>query len=282
MLDFEARVRTLPQVTSVASVSGRPMSPGSTGMGIVAGERPDESRDIPWASWRRITGDYFRTMGVSLLKGLTFGEQDLIARPWRIIVSQRLADLLWPGEDPVGRQAILWKGQGNQKAEVIGVVGNMRERGLSQPPTLAVYLPAYGAGRSHVLCDSHHGTHRDDRADAAHDARRHRSGASARQRPDARRDRVGVDCVEAVHGRPAERICGDRADAGARRDLRRDLVCRVATDRGIGVRLALGASHDRVFRFVIVQGMKPVVVSIAFAPSPRCSCRTWSRIFSSA
>ena len=111
MLDFETRVRSLPQVTSVASVSGRPMSPGSTGMGIVAAERPDESRDIPWASWRRITGDYFKTMGVPLLKGRTFGEQDLIARPWRVIVSQRLADLLWPGGDPVGRRRILWKGR---------------------------------------------------------------------------------------------------------------------------------------------------------------------------
>ena len=155
MLDFESRVRTLPQVTSVASASGRPMSPGSTGMGIVAGERPDESREIPWASWRLITGDYFNTMGVPLLKGRTFGEQDLIAKPWRIIVSQRLADLLWPGEDPVGRQAILWKGQGNRTAEVIGVAGNMRERGLSQPPTLAVHLPAYGSGSDHMFFAIH-------------------------------------------------------------------------------------------------------------------------------
>ena len=54
-------------------------------------------------------------MGVPLLKGRTFTEQDLIARPWRIIVSQRLADQLWPGENPVGRQALLWRGQGNRK-----------------------------------------------------------------------------------------------------------------------------------------------------------------------
>ena len=100
-------------------------------MGIVAAERPDVSREIPWASWRLITRDYFKTMGVPLLKGRTFDERDLIAKPWRIIVSQRLADLLWPGENPVGRQALLWKGQGDNPAEVIGVVGNMRERGLA-------------------------------------------------------------------------------------------------------------------------------------------------------
>jgi putative ABC transport system permease protein len=44
-LDFESRLRGLPQVLSVASVSGSPMSPGSTGMGIVAAERPDAARD---------------------------------------------------------------------------------------------------------------------------------------------------------------------------------------------------------------------------------------------
>ncbi len=60
-------------------------------------------------------------------------------------MSKRLADELWPGKNPIGQTAILWKGQGNLPAEVIGVVGNMRERGLEQQPTLAVYFPAYGA-----------------------------------------------------------------------------------------------------------------------------------------
>ena len=264
MLDFESRVRSLPQVTSVASVSGRPMSPGSTGMGIVAGERPDESREIPWASWRLITGDYFNTMGVPLLKGRTFGEQDLIAKPWRIIVSQRLADLLWPGEDPVGRQAILWKGQGNRKAEVIGVVGNMRERGLSQPPTLAVYLPAYGSGSDHMFFAIH------------------TTAPTETLVPMLRATLAAIDpelplanvqtLDEIVSASTASRrftvvllsvfaaIALTLALVGIY-GVTSYAVSRQTAE--IGVRLALGASHDRVFRFVIVQGMKPVVVGIA-------------------
>ena len=54
--------------------------------------------------------------------------------------------MLWPGEDPIARQANLWEGQGARPAEIVGVVGNMRERGLDSEPTLAVYLPYYGAG----------------------------------------------------------------------------------------------------------------------------------------
>lgn len=66
------------------------------------------------------------------------------------MVSKRLAELLWPGIDPIGQRAFLWKGQGDDPAEVIGVVGNMRERDLAADPTLAVYLPYYGSGRSPI------------------------------------------------------------------------------------------------------------------------------------
>ena len=63
-----------------------------------------------------------------------------------IVISRRLAGLLWPGQDPVGRHGVLWKGQSNLEAEVIGVVGDQRERGLEQDPTLTVYLPYYAGG----------------------------------------------------------------------------------------------------------------------------------------
>jgi predicted permease len=140
-----ARVEALPDVVSGAAVSARPLSPGSTGMGIVAADAPSSDAAVPWASWRIVTKDYFKAMGLPLVAGRGFTEQDIIEKPWRIVISKRLADELWPGRNPVGQTATMWKGQGNLPAEVIGVVGNMRERGLEQRPTLAVYFPAYGA-----------------------------------------------------------------------------------------------------------------------------------------
>ncbi len=145
------RTTALPQVASAAAVSTRPLSGGSTGLGIIAdGQDSGENGSVPWASWRLISKDYFNTMGLPLLRGRTFSELDRIAEPWRAIISERVAELLWPGEDPIGRQAILWAGQSNLPAEIIGVVGDMRERGLDSEPTLAVYLPIYGAGWSSV------------------------------------------------------------------------------------------------------------------------------------
>jgi len=144
--DFMTRARHIPGVTAVAAVSGRPLSDGSTGLGLARPGAPDSGRDVPWATWRLVTPDYFRAMGVPLLRGRTFTAQDRVkeGQPNRVVISKRAADLLYPGEDPVGRQVILWKGQGDRPGEVVGVVGDMRERDLSDSPTLAVYLPYRG------------------------------------------------------------------------------------------------------------------------------------------
>jgi putative ABC transport system permease protein len=145
-LNLIARLRSLPEVVSVAAVSGRPLSRGSTGLGIGVADQPDTpGAAVPWATWRIVTPDYFKAMGLPLLAGRGFTDQDVISKPWRTVISKRTADLLWPGQDPIGRTAILWKGQTNVRGEIIGVVGNMRERGLENDPTLAVYFPAGGA-----------------------------------------------------------------------------------------------------------------------------------------
>ena len=146
---FTERIEGMPQVLSAAAVHSPPLRGGATGMGIVSAERADEmAESVPWASWRLITDDYFRTLGLPLLKGRTFTDADIVGEPWRVVVSERLADLLWPDQDPVGRQAVLWAGQSNRPAEVIGVVADMRERSLADEPTLAVYIPYGGASWS--------------------------------------------------------------------------------------------------------------------------------------
>jgi putative ABC transport system permease protein len=144
---FLDRVGTVPGVQSVAAMNSRPIVGWDPGMGIVSSEKPDgDNGKFPWAGWRIVSGDYFRTMGIPMLKGRTFNQHDVMGKPWRVIISKRLADTLWPGEDPVGHQALLWKGQNNFPAEIIGVVGNQRERGLEADPTLTVYMPSYGSG----------------------------------------------------------------------------------------------------------------------------------------
>jgi putative ABC transport system permease protein len=139
-----ARVEAMPEVASVGSVSGRMLVGGGTGMGFAGADRPIETAAIPWATWRIVTKDYFRAIGLTLKRGRGFTEQDVIAKPWRVVIGESLARRIWGGDDPIGKTARLWTGQGERKGEVIGVVSDMREHRLDDGPTLSVYLPAYG------------------------------------------------------------------------------------------------------------------------------------------
>jgi predicted permease len=149
LVELVRRMRATPQIQAAGAVHLRPLQGSGTGMGFGAADRPDATGDqIPWAGWRLVTDGYFRTMGLPLIAGRDFTDQDRIGEPWKVIVSKRIAETLWPGQSAVGRQLVLWKGQGQSIGEVIGVVGDMRDWSLTDDPTYSVYLPIYGAGMS--------------------------------------------------------------------------------------------------------------------------------------
>jgi predicted permease len=146
---FTDGASSLPGVLSSAAVNSRPIVGWDPGMGVGAVGQPDApGAQVPWAGWRIATPGYFRTMGIPLLQGRVFTDQDVLGKPWRVVISKRVAELLWPGQNPVGRRMAIWKEQGNSTAEVIGVVADQRERGLDSEPTRTVYLPSNGAGFS--------------------------------------------------------------------------------------------------------------------------------------
>jgi putative ABC transport system permease protein len=120
-------------------------------MGIVAVPAAAAAQGPPpWAGWRIVSPNYFRAIGLPLLRGRAFEETDQPieadrgqpAPPRRVIISQRLAKLLFANEDAIGKRVALW-GNSAFDAEVIGVVADSRERGPAAGPTLTVYLP-YG------------------------------------------------------------------------------------------------------------------------------------------
>lgn len=260
--DLLARLEQLPGVLSAATVSGRPLSPGSTGMGIGAADQPDVAgSDVPWATWRIVTKDYFKAIGLPLLAGRTFNEQDTIGKPWRAVVSKRVADLLWPGQDPIGRTAILWKGQSNRPAEIIGVVGNMRERGLEADPTLAVYFPSSGAASASMQIVMHTQSRPQDIVPAV------------RTVVNSVDPNLPISDVRTLEEIVTASVATRRltmtllvifgglalvlALAGIYGVLSYSVTRRTSE---IGVRLALGAEHRQVLRVIIGQGMRPVVI----------------------
>ena len=142
------RARGVPGVISAAAVSGRPLSDGSTGSPSLCRERTWREATCRGARGDGYSPDYFRAMGVPLLRGRAFTDADVIAgEQMTAVVSERVVKQLFDGQDPIGRDLIVWKGQGDRHAGIVGVVGDMRERGLDNQPTLAVYFPYRGLTR---------------------------------------------------------------------------------------------------------------------------------------
>jgi hypothetical protein len=105
-----AQIRAMPQVSSAAVVHIRPMNGAGTGMGFGAADRPEATgKEIPWAGWRIVSNEYFKTLGLPIIAGRDFTEHDKIGAPWKVIISNRIAQLLWPGENAIGRQLVLWR-----------------------------------------------------------------------------------------------------------------------------------------------------------------------------
>jgi predicted permease len=151
MAQFLDRVEALPPVVNAAAVHIRPLASGSTGLGFVRPDEPEPEGGIPWASWRLITPGYFETIGVPVLSGRDFTRDDFALMEtgaYPTIISERIAEELWPGENPLGRTITLWAGQTERPGEILGVVGNMRERGIDDGPTYAVYFPFVAPGWS--------------------------------------------------------------------------------------------------------------------------------------
>jgi putative ABC transport system permease protein len=132
-------------VQSAAIGTSAPFTPGVRAGGRVRDRRAASDTSIG-AIEHVVSADYFRTLGVPLMTGRSFGAGDTLESPRVAIVSESLARALWPGANPIG-QTIEWNGA--RPAEVIGVVGDVRGAdgqgprggGLDRNPGSAAYFP---------------------------------------------------------------------------------------------------------------------------------------------
>lgn len=92
------------------------------------------------ADWRAVTPGYFDALRVPILRGEGFSSATSPDSPRVVVVSQTLADRLWPGQDAVGKR-VFWGGTTGVPRTVIGVSGDIRDVRLDEPAPPLLFVP---------------------------------------------------------------------------------------------------------------------------------------------
>jgi putative ABC transport system permease protein len=262
--EFLPKVAALPGVQSVAAIDTLPMDGGGSEQPIVVEGRPAEvfalQRNV---SVRRATPNYFRTMGIPLKAGRDFTIADTSNAKSVAVISEAMAKLFWPGESVIGKRfrisftpEIVW--------QVVGVVGDIKERGLDVlEPVAMVYQPiaqdaddqvslvvrgvsgtaGLGPAVTHVMAGI-------DPALPVEDVRTMQDIVETT----LSQHRFSMWLFAALAG-----LAFLLASVGIYSVLTYSVRSRV---REVGVRIALGASRGDVLRLIIVEGMQPTLIGV--------------------
>ena len=133
-------VRSLPGVESAAYTSGLPMVMTGGIAGIRIPGREQENRRRAGVSWRVVTPQFFSTLRIPLRSGRDVEDGDTRDRQLVAVVSEAFAARYWPNEDPLGK--VFEQPNRNRSYTVVGVVGDIKVRGLERTSEPQMYFPA--------------------------------------------------------------------------------------------------------------------------------------------
>jgi putative ABC transport system permease protein len=137
------RVKALPGVESAAEVTPLPLSgDGRQAPFIVEGRPVVASNEVPLTDLASVSPGYFETMGIRLLRGRYFTEQDKEDGAQVAIIDESMARRFWPDEDPIGKRLKIGPADPNSPwLQIVGVVGHLKNYGVTEESRIQVFRP---------------------------------------------------------------------------------------------------------------------------------------------
>lgn len=152
------RVRAVPGVDAVALADTYPLNPNQPWSRRVAlgEERPPETERGPTADFRIVSPSYFETVGIRRVEGRLFDDDDRDPRRPVAVVNRAFARALFPGRSPLGEKVTF--ANGNASWIILGVVEDVRQRGLGVEPRPELFVPMAlsGMGDKRLLVRAAH------------------------------------------------------------------------------------------------------------------------------
>jgi putative ABC transport system permease protein len=264
-LDFMDRLRALPGVTGVGIVNNIPLDEGTGGGRFITDSMEPASGGV-LLDQNFTGGDYFQVMGIDLLRGRAFTNDEAVTPNSNIIISRSAADRLWPDQDPIGQRIRRPSGP-ELWFTVVGVVEDVKQDDWRDAGEAIVYFPLTGPLPTAWAMSSPAYVVKSPRAESLGREVREFVRQVAPEAPVyreytmaflARRSMVQLSFTTLTLG-----VVSGLAMLLGAVGLYGVLSYTVAErTREIGVRMALGASAAAVRRLVVSQGAKVVAVGV--------------------
>jgi putative ABC transport system permease protein len=135
------KIVAVPGVASVGAASTLPFKIDEVQEFIIGGRSPITQGKEPSANYYIVSPEYFRAMGIPLIEGRLFSDNDAKNAPRVALINETLARVYFPNEDPIGKRIDISKGGFGTWREIVGVVGGVKHYGLDSKTTMQIYEP---------------------------------------------------------------------------------------------------------------------------------------------
>lgn len=143
------KLSALPGVVAVGVSHVLPMQDDYVLSFDIKGRPPAKPGETPSANYYAVTPDYFKAMGIPLLRGRTFTDRDVKDAPRVALISDSFARRYFPNEDPLGQWIHMSTGPESDR-EIVGIVGDVKQYGLASTTTAQMYEPYLQASFSFI------------------------------------------------------------------------------------------------------------------------------------